>query len=29
MSFADDSFKHLERIGGTFSYMENELSNKL
>jgi hypothetical protein len=26
MSYLDDSFKSIERIGGTFSHLENELS---
>lgn len=26
MSYLDDNFKSIERIGGTFSFLENELS---
>ena len=26
MSYLDDTFKGIERIGGTFTYLENELS---
>jgi len=29
MSFLDDVFKQIERIGGTFSHLEHELSGKL
>jgi len=29
MSYVDEAFKGIERIGGTFSYLENELSQKL
>lgn len=29
MSYVDEAFKSIERIGGTFSYLENELGSKL
>jgi hypothetical protein len=29
MSYVDEAFKGIERIGGTFSYLENELGPKL
>lgn len=29
MSYVDEAFKSIERIGGTFSHLENELSYKL